>query len=137
VPVTYSELLEILRKRESRYWHLASTKAGRRAERFKVRWWFQVAVVDKSSPASTEFDDGYAMNISATGLGLLTRRPMLVGSWCLCFIYPPVPDAPFTVLGKILWQKPINEVFATGIEFILWQDEREHDLALTLAQQEN
>jgi len=95
-----------------------------------------VAVVDKSSPTSTEFDDGYAMNISAIGLGLLTRRPMPVGSWCLCFIYPRVPDAPFTVFWKILWQKPINEVFATGIEFILWQDEREHDLALTLAQQE-
>jgi hypothetical protein len=56
-----------------------------------------------------------------------------VGNWCLYLLYPPEPTVPFIALGKAIWPKPVNEVFATGTEFIVWEDERELDLALQLA----
>ncbi|MCZ6678549.1 MAG: PilZ domain-containing protein [Candidatus Poribacteria bacterium] len=134
--VSQSELFRILREWESRYWSVPPAEVSQRAERFRVKWKVRVGVVNKSSPNPLAFDNGQAINISATGLGLITRHSISPGDWCLCLLHVPEPNAPFVVLGQAIWQTPVNAVFATGVELVLWQNEKELDQALWLAKKE-
>jgi hypothetical protein len=132
--VSDEELIRILRKWEARYWSettISSTR--RREERFKVQWKLKVAAVNKQSPIPLEFDDGWIINISKTGLGFVTKSPISPGDWSLCLLNPRAPNTPFIVLVKTIWQKPVNSVFATGTEFWVWQNDPEQEMVLHLA----
>lgn len=104
-----------------------------RAQRFKVRWKLKIAGVNKRSKMSLAFDEGRVMDMSATGLGAVTLKPISAGDLCMCLLYPPTPDVPLITFGRAIWQKPIKRAFATGIECLGWQREPELDLALRLA----
>ena len=136
--VSHEELLAILKEWELRYWTVdtADTSANRSDERYKIRWRVKIAVVNKSLPDFPDFDDGYAMNISPHGLGVITRYALSVGEWCLCFLYPSMPEEPFILLGQVIWQKSVNEVYATGLTYLEWKADDELDAVLDQAKRE-
>ena len=110
----------------------------KRAERLKVRWKLKIAIAnDKASTVPPEFDAGRVRNISATGIGIITQWPISTGDRCVCLLYPPTHDLPMTALGQGIWQKPVGNVFAAGVQFLKWQHAGELDLALEIAEKEN
>ena len=137
--VSHEELLDILRDWERRHANVNVGAKLQRPERMKVLWKLGVAAVKKPLTTSLEFDEGRVLNISASGFGSIIQLPSSVsaGDWCLCLLFPPAPNIPFIALGQVIWQKPIREMFVTGIEFLMWQDEEELNLALQMAQREN
>ena len=134
--VSHSELLHILREWESRYWNVEVAESRREEDRYKVRWPVRVAVIRKTASSTIEFDEAYAVNISPSGLGVITRYPLVGGDWCLCLLTPSAASAPCILLGEVVWQRPVNEVFVTGLAFLAWQDDQEFDTALDTARRD-
>ena len=141
------QLIEMLREWEGRHSNAGPISNQRRqVGRRTVRWKLQVATVNKETQIPLEFAPGACMNIAPAGLGFITQLPFSAGDWCLCMLYPPTLNLPFVVLGRAIWQLQINRqaiwqdptrhVFATGMEFLAWHEERECNRALQLAQKE-
>ena len=132
--VDEQEVLNLLREWESRHANVdVGPSEGRRTERLKVRWTLQVVAVDRQSPKPLRVDKGVVIDISATGLGFITRTPISAGEWCLCFISPPGQKPPLMVLGRAMWQKPVHDAFGAGMEFLVWHEAAEQDTALEMA----
>jgi type IV pilus assembly protein PilZ len=69
----------------------------------------------------------YTKNISKGGTFIKTKKPLPIGTRFLFKLTVPARDAPFELLGEVVWSKAEGEEPGMGIRFIYSDDRQRRD----------
>jgi type IV pilus assembly protein PilZ len=69
----------------------------------------------------------YTKNISKGGTFIKTKKPLPVGTRFLFKLSVPKREAPFELLGEVVWSKAEGEDSGMGIRFIYSSDQQRGD----------
>jgi type IV pilus assembly protein PilZ len=69
----------------------------------------------------------YTKNISKGGTFIKTKKPLPVGTRFLFKLSVPKKEAPFELLGEVVWSKAEGEDSGMGIRFIYSSDQQRGD----------
>ena len=107
---------------------MAETKAGiegRQASRSPIE-----LKVDYKKLNS--FFADYTKNISKGGTFIKTKKPLPIGTRFLFKLTVPQREAPFELLGEVVWSQPEGEEPGMGIRFIYSNDHQRSDFELVV-----
>lgn len=69
----------------------------------------------------------YTKNISKGGTFIKTKKPLPIGTRFLFKLTVPLREAPFELLGEVVWSRPDAEEPGMGIRFIYANDGQRTD----------
>lgn len=69
----------------------------------------------------------YTKNISKGGTFIKTKKPLPIGTRFLFKLTVPLREAPFELLGEVVWSKPDGDEPGMGIRFIYTGDTQRSD----------